>query len=99
MALTFFFALSLISVVELACGEYGMDKIKVMVDNMENGDCSDWFHDPSKILKLELLRKKYPLKNYHESGLVSTPQGSQLKVLMQRGWIKTKRDSTLTHLR
>lgn len=89
------------SVVELACGEYGMDKIKLMVNSMENGECIEWFGDPTKVLKLETLRQRYPIrKNLKDNGsMEATSSLNQLQILMRRGWIKAKRDATLTHLR
>lgn len=89
------------TVVELACGEYGDDKIKKMVDSMTNGECIDWFKNPNKVLKLETLRRKYPLKqtSRDNGSLISTTPYHQLQILLRRGWLKTKRDATLTHLR
>lgn len=93
-------AFVIVSVVELACGEYGLDKIKTMVESMENGECIDWFQNPSKVLNLGTLRKKYPLKQTSkDQSLEPTSSMHQLSVLLRRGWIKTKRDATLTHLR
>lgn len=86
---------------ELACGEYGTDKIKMMVDRMDNGDSVEWFDDPNKVLKLEVLRQKFPLRqcSKENSSMEAIPFWSQLSVLMHRGIIKAKRDATLTHLR
>lgn len=88
-------------VVELACGEYGNDKIKTMVESMDNGECIDWFSHPEKVQKLEALRQKYPIRqNSKENGSFETTNSfHQLQILLRRGWIKTKRDATLTHLR
>lgn len=87
-------------VVELACGEYGLDKIKTMVASMDNGECIEWFKNPSKVLNLGMLRKQFPLKQMSDDkSLEATPPLHQLSVLLHRGWIKTKRDATLTHLR
>lgn len=89
------------TVVELACGEYGMDKIKIMVESMENGDCIDFFSNPDKVHKLETLRQKFPLRQTSKDNgpLESVNSFHQLQILMRRGWIKTRRDATLTHLR
>lgn len=78
-----------------------MDKIDVMVSSMQNGECTEWFRDSSKIMKLEELRQKYPLtKNFKDSGaLEATSSWNQLKILLKRGYIKGRRDATLTHLR
>lgn len=88
-------------VIELACGEYGNDKISLMVRSMGNGECIQWLKDPTLIMKLEDLRKMYPLcNNLKESGaLEASSQLNQLKILMKRGFLKSSRDSTLTHLR
>uniref|UniRef100_A0A182MVP0 ABC transporter domain-containing protein n=1 Tax=Anopheles culicifacies TaxID=139723 RepID=A0A182MVP0_9DIPT len=88
-------------VIELACGEYGDDRIQRMVMEMGNGECTEWFTDKRKLLKLEQLRKKYPLKKIIEQNedLMATSQLHQLQVLIKRGIIKAKRDATLTHLR
>uniref|UniRef100_A0A182RGB5 ATP-binding cassette n=1 Tax=Anopheles funestus TaxID=62324 RepID=A0A182RGB5_ANOFN len=88
-------------VIELACGEYGDDRIQRMVMEMGNGECTEWFTDKRKLLKLEQLRKKYPLKKIIEQNedLMATSQMHQLQVLIKRGIIKAKRDATLTHLR
>lgn len=88
-------------VIELACGEYGDDRIQRMVMEMGNGECTEWFTDKRKLLKLEQLRKKHPLKKIIEQSedLTATSQVHQLQVLIKRGIIKARRDATLTHLR
>jgi len=88
-------------IIELACGEYGEDKIDIMVEEMMNGECLDWFEDPDKVLRLEVLRKKYPLNelNMGSGSIHATSKWHQLTVLLKRSLIKAKRDSTLTHLR
>ncbi|XP_058815331.1 ATP-binding cassette subfamily G member 4 [Topomyia yanbarensis] len=89
-------------VIELACGEHGTDKIQTMVMEMGNGESTEWFGDKRRVLKLDQLRKKYPLKKIIEQSgdkLHATSQWHQLEVLIKRGIIKAKRDSTLTHLR
>lgn len=84
--------------IELASGEYGMDKVKTLSNCIGNGTSLAWFEHPEKVMKLEEIRQKRPLtettKTFRE---VSEMQ--QLKVLLRRGVIKTKRDQTLTHLR
>lgn len=68
---------------------------------MENGECIKWLKDPAAIMKLEDLRKLYPLSTDSKSGgvLEATSALNQLKILMKRGFLKTRRDTTLTHLR
>uniref|UniRef100_A0A336M1M3 CSON010477 protein n=1 Tax=Culicoides sonorensis TaxID=179676 RepID=A0A336M1M3_CULSO len=88
-------------VIELASGEHGPDKIDIMVEHMANGECLDWFADPSRVQKLEVLRKKNPLnvESMGSSSLHATSKSHQLKVLLRRSYIKAKRDTTLTYLR
>lgn len=88
-------------IIELACGEYGNDKISLMVQSMENGECIKWLNDPSSIMKLEDLRKKFPLStnSKENNALEATSAFNQLRILMRRGFLKTSRDTTLTHLR
>ncbi|XP_048480455.1 ATP-binding cassette sub-family G member 1 [Plutella xylostella] len=89
-------------VIELACGEYGEDKIQVLTNKAENGKALDWFDD-TDIPNMEALRKEYPLSFLKEQdgdhGEEETPQSNQTKVLIKRGFLKAKRDATMTHLR
>lgn len=87
--------------IELACAEYGEDKIDLMVDKMVNGESLDWFDDPSKVLKLEVLRKRNPLneKNVEISSLHATSKMHQLEVLLKKNLIKAKRDPTMIYNR
>ncbi|XP_063697131.1 ATP-binding cassette sub-family G member 4 [Culicoides brevitarsis] len=88
-------------VIELASGEYGQEIMQKMIEQMANGECLDWFSDPSKVQKLEVLRKRNPLNNESmgSSSLHATSKTHQLGVLLKRSYIKAKRDSTLTYLR
>lgn len=72
-----------------------------MVDSMDNGQRTEWFTDPSSVLKLETLRQKYPIRqdSKNNGSMEATSSLNQLNILMRRGWIKAKRDATLTHLR
>lgn len=66
----------------------------------ENGNCLTWFDHPEKILKATDLMRKYPVaKKTNKRSLEDTSYMNQLSVLMHRGYIKAKRDTTLTHLR
>lgn len=79
-----------------------MDNVQLMVNGMGNGDCTDWFSDGTKVLRLEQLRQKYPIESAgRDSSFSSQPtnQWHQLKTLIRRGIIRGKRDTTLTHLR
>ncbi|CAB3223859.1 unnamed protein product [Arctia plantaginis] len=90
-------------IIELSCGEYGHDKIELMSNKSENGRSLEWFDDSSSILSMEALRKKYPLSVLRETeptgGDEETSQSNQRSVLIKRGFLKAKRDSTMTHLR
>lgn len=87
--------------IELACAEYGEDKIDLMVERMDNGECLEWFDDPSKVLKLEVLRKRNPFneKAFETSSLHATSKMHQLQILLKRNLIKAKRDPTLIYNR
>ncbi|KOB65706.1 putative abc transporter, partial [Operophtera brumata] len=92
------------AVIELACGEYGEDKIQMLSTKAENGRSLDYFDDGDSIPSMEQLRKQYPLSNLREreplsSGAEETSQSNQRSVLIKRGFMKAKRDSTMTHLR
>ncbi|XP_073824320.1 ATP-binding cassette sub-family G member 4 [Musca autumnalis] len=87
-------------IIELACGEYGHDKVDTLKSATENGNCLTWFDHPEKILKSTDLMRKYPVaKKTKTRSLEDTSYMNQLSVLMHRGYIKAKRDTTLTHLR
>ncbi|XP_046414957.1 ATP-binding cassette subfamily G member 4 isoform X1 [Neodiprion fabricii] len=89
-------------VIELACAEYGQDKIDALVWATQNGKSLQWFTNPDATLDTAALRAKHPLKNsgiYEKKSRQETSQYNQIKVLLQRGYLKTKRDTTLTHLR
>ncbi|XP_058790529.1 ATP-binding cassette sub-family G member 4-like [Phymastichus coffea] len=88
-------------VIELACGEYGEDKIDALVQGTENGKSLKWFDNPDVLLDPRSLRALNPVKTSKkdEQGPQATSQFHQLAVLLKRGCIKVKRDSTLTHLR
>lgn len=45
--------------IELSCGEYGNDKIDIMVNAMENGKCLQWFENPQFLPSLQKLRGMY----------------------------------------
>nr|XP_026500205.1 ATP-binding cassette sub-family G member 4 [Vanessa tameamea] len=90
-------------IIELACGEYGEDKIPVLITKAENGKALQWFNNPETIPTMELLRKQYPLSVMRDqdttTGEEETPQSNQRSVLIKRGFLKAKRDPTMTHLR
>lgn len=87
-----------VSVIELACGEYGEDKIEILSTKAENGKCLDYFEDGASIPSMEQLRKQYPLSIMREqeplsAGAEETSQSNQRSVLIKRGFMKAKRDS------
>lgn len=84
--------------IEVASGEYGMDKVKTLCNSIGNGESLAWFANPHKVMKLEQLRQKHPIS---DEGMKAdeVSEFHQLKVLIKRGIIKVKRDQTLTHLR
>ncbi len=70
-----------------------------MSDYVANGECIRWFENPNKVLKLENLRQKHPILKDKEKTSPKVGQIHQTNILIKRGWIKLKRDMTLTHLR
>ncbi|XP_060803928.1 ATP-binding cassette sub-family G member 1 [Amyelois transitella] len=90
-------------IIELACGEYGEDKIQLLTSKAENGRALEWFPEADKIPTMEGLRKQYPLSILRDqdpgNNDEETSQSNQRSVLIRRGFLKAKRDSTMTHLR
>ncbi|KAH8334078.1 hypothetical protein KR059_006478 [Drosophila kikkawai] len=87
-------------IIELACGEYGYDKVDTLKGATENGSCLTWFDNPSSIMRSEALMRKYPIpKRTKARSLEDTSFSNQCSVLMRRGYMKAKRDTTMTHLR
>lgn len=84
--------------IELASGDYGMDKVKTLSNSIGNGECLSWYENPNRVMKLEQLRQKYPISDEKKKS-DDVSEFHKLKVLLKRGVIKTKRDQTLTHLR
>ncbi|XP_012280877.1 ATP-binding cassette sub-family G member 1 [Orussus abietinus] len=89
-------------VIELACGEYGEDKISTLVTGTQNGKSVQWFSNSVALMDPKSLRAKHPLNDSkigERRSLQATSPLHQLRVLLKRGYIKCKRDSTMTHLR
>lgn len=87
-------------VIELACGEYGYDKIDTLKRATENGSCLTWFNNPSAVLRAETLMRKHPIpKRSKNVSMENTSFTNQCSVLLRRGYIKARRDTTMTHLR
>lgn len=88
-------------IIELACGEYGYEKINTLIMGSQNGRNLQWFDNPKALKDAKSLRAEHPLKNEvnDNSGLHATNFVHQIKILLRRGFIMCKRDTTLTHLR
>ncbi|KAM0736709.1 ATP-binding cassette subfamily G member 4 [Formica fusca] len=88
-------------VIELACGEYGEDKIDTLRNGSQNGSNLQWFENSADLMDAKSLRAARPLTNKFQdnSGLHATSLAHQIKILLRRGYIMCKRDTTLTHLR
>lgn len=84
--------------IELASGEYGMDKVNALSNFISNGECLNWYENPKQIMNLEQLRQMHPLSE-EKKKFNEVSEKDQIKVLLRRGVIKTRRDQTLTHLR
>jgi ABC-2 type transporter len=75
-----------------------MEKVKLLTHSIQNGENVSWFEHPHRVMKLEQLRSKHPLSDDNARNN-EVSEFHQLKVLLNRGVIKAKRDQTLTHLR
>ncbi|ERL93810.1 ATP-binding cassette sub-family G member 4 [Dendroctonus ponderosae] len=84
-------------VIELACEEYGKDKVEKMVQVSNNGQNLKYFKEPEKILKTGFTEST--IFEDDNGNLQATSKLNQLKVLLKRGYIKAKRDKTMTYLR
>ncbi|XP_022899901.2 ATP-binding cassette sub-family G member 4 [Onthophagus taurus] len=89
-------------IIELACGEYGTDKIEELSKETSNGLSIEWFKHPESIKKQLTMTQSSKLKkklNRDNENIQATSQYNQLKVLLRRGFLKSKRDSKLTYTR
>ncbi|EFN72387.1 ATP-binding cassette sub-family G member 4 [Camponotus floridanus] len=87
-------------IIELACGEYGEDKISTLIKGSQNGSNLQWFENSVDLMDARSLRATRPLTNkFADNSLHATNLGHQIKILLRRGYIMCKRDTTLTHLR
>ncbi|KAK9306798.1 hypothetical protein QLX08_002684 [Tetragonisca angustula] len=90
-------------VIELACGEYGEDKIALLISSSGNGNNTQWFENADALTNVNGLKTldsdKKAVNLKRESGLQATPLTHQIGVLIRRGFIMCKRDVTLTYLR
>ncbi|KAK1121325.1 hypothetical protein K0M31_010625 [Melipona bicolor] len=90
-------------VIELACGEYGEDKIALLISSSGNGNNTQWFENADALMNVNGLRAldsdEKVVNLNRESGLQATPLTHQIGVLIRRGFIMCKRDVTLTYLR
>ncbi|KAL1509071.1 hypothetical protein ABEB36_003869 [Hypothenemus hampei] len=85
-------------VIELACGEHGQDKIDKMIERSDNGKNVKYFDDAGKFLETTSFASTVMFED-DTGNLQATSKFNQLKVLLKRGYIKSKRDTTLTYLR
>nr|BAN21250.1 ABC transporter [Riptortus pedestris] len=91
-------------IIELACGEYGRDKIATLVQGTQNGRAIKWFKDadilpPTTHVEVSHKSPRLPGRIRCHTSLQDTSQLNQLAVIIKRGFIKVKRDSTLTYMR
>jgi len=90
-------------IIELACGEHGLDKIDILVKGTHNGRTIAWFHDAENIQHTDHVERPHrsprlPGLRCHSS-LQATSQLNQLSVIIKRGFLKVSRDATLTYMR
>lgn len=90
-------------VIELACCEYGEDKIETMFLTMYNGQSLRWFGNMLEGVKPKNVRSpslvtigNVPCMNIKlkrkQKALQETSLSNQLKILMKRGFLKVQRD-------
>ncbi|XP_076649340.1 ATP-binding cassette sub-family G member 1 isoform X2 [Halictus rubicundus] len=86
-------------IIELACGEYGDDKLSLLISSSQNGRNTEWFNTTD--IDAANLKALHPSrKNIDDSAsLQATSLTYQIRILMWRGFLMCKRDTTLTHLR
>ncbi|KAL6430154.1 hypothetical protein ACFW04_007724 [Cataglyphis niger] len=87
-------------IIELACGEYGEDKIDTLRNGSQNGSNWQWFENSADLMDAKSLRATRPLINKFEdnSGLHATNLAHQIKILLRRGYIMCKRDTNGTFM-
>ncbi|CAH1160279.1 unnamed protein product [Phaedon cochleariae] len=87
-------------VIEMACGEYGEEKVEKMIQATSNGRSYRYFNDPDSLPNNQALQD-ISAKNSIEisENQLATSQFNQLRVLLRRGFVKAGRDQTLTYLR
>lgn len=73
-----------------------------MVKASQNGCNLEFFNNPNSLPDLKTLRARNPLSKHLEKddmGMQETSEYNQLKVLISRGYLRAKRDTTLTYMR
>ncbi|XP_031825992.1 ATP-binding cassette sub-family G member 4 [Nomia melanderi] len=89
-------------IIELACGEYGEDKVSLLISGSQNGRNVQWFNT-SDLTDAKNLRALHPIKKIIEaegnSSLQATSLVHQIRVLIGRGFLTCRRNTTLTHMR
>ncbi|XP_076287088.1 ATP-binding cassette subfamily G member 4 [Lasioglossum baleicum] len=90
-------------IIEMACGEYGEDKLSLLISSSGNGRNMEWFNtsDTGAGVGAANLKALHPSKKSVDdnASLQATSLTYQIRVLMWRGFLMCKRDTTLTHLR
>ncbi|XP_073989554.1 ATP-binding cassette subfamily G member 4 isoform X3 [Rhodnius prolixus] len=86
-------------VIELACGEHGKEKILTLVNGTQNGRSIQWFENadqlpPTSHVEVSHKSPRLPGRLRCTSSLQETSQLNQLGVIINRGFVKVKRDST-----
>lgn len=88
-------------IIEIASGEYGEDKIKALCAAISNGSSLEWFKSSKSINDVGFTPTidEKPPKDCLKFSKQMTPPSYQLNTLLRRGFIKLKRDQTLTYMR
>lgn len=64
-----------------------------MVKATDNGKCLDWFKHPKQLTAGPAKDAHLIMSRENNKELENTPALNQLKILLKRGFIKSKRDS------
>lgn len=89
-------------VIELACGEYGEDKLPLLISGSENGKNLQWFENSGSLLDAKGLRAMHTNKDVNsenENSLHATSLIHQIRILIWRGFLMCKRDTVSKCLR
>lgn len=89
-------------IIEIASGEHGKDRIDILSKGINNGRSLQWFRDSNVQLDENFVEENDGNKVLGQRIKINkqmTPAYYQLLILLKRGYIKLKRDKTLTHMR